>query len=155
NRFMGGGALGTMIDEFNGDNFDHTGLGFIGGAYLAALDAGALSIKSHPVPPGTPPWGAGWKAKVARYYDQTFQISVDGACQSYRTHYLDLDPTYRDAYGMPLIRMTFDWHENDKKMSRYVTDKAVEIARAMGPTQISAQPVTGKYSIVPYQSTHN
>src|SRR5690606_24656116 len=34
NPFMGAGALGTAIDDFNGDNFDHGGLGFIGGAYI-------------------------------------------------------------------------------------------------------------------------
>jgi gluconate 2-dehydrogenase alpha chain len=33
NPFMGGGARGIAIDEFNGDNFDHSGLDFFGGAY--------------------------------------------------------------------------------------------------------------------------
>ncbi len=28
NPFIGAGALATVVDEFNGDNFDHTGLGF-------------------------------------------------------------------------------------------------------------------------------
>ena len=35
NPFMGAGALGRSIDEFNGDNFDHGPLGFIGGGYIA------------------------------------------------------------------------------------------------------------------------
>ena len=29
---------------------------------------------------------------------------------SHRNNYLDLDPTYRDVYGRPLMRMTFDYH---------------------------------------------
>jgi gluconate 2-dehydrogenase alpha chain len=33
-RYMGGGALGIAIDEFNADNFDHSGLGFIGGGSI-------------------------------------------------------------------------------------------------------------------------
>jgi gluconate 2-dehydrogenase alpha chain len=155
NRFMGGGGIGVAVDEFNGDNFDHTGLGFIGGAYLSAVSLGAAPIRSHPVPEGTPNWGAEWKKAVAHYYDRTFQIVGQGGCQSYRTHYLDLDPTYRDAYGLPLIRMTFDWHEHEKAMSRFTTGKAAEIARAIGPSTMGVYPVTGKYSIVPYQSTHN
>lgn len=53
NRFIGGGGHGIAIDEFNGDNFDHTGLNFIGGAYLSAMSMGATPIRSHPVPPGT------------------------------------------------------------------------------------------------------
>ena len=155
NQFMGGGGLGISIDEFDGDNFDHAGLGFIGGAFLTVLSRGAAPIGFHPVPPGTPRWGSGWKKAVAQYYNHSFQIDSYGACQSYRTHYLDLDPTYRDAHGLPLIRMTFDWHEHEQKMSLYTTNKAAEIAKAIGPSKMSAHPVTGKYSIVPYQSTHN
>jgi gluconate 2-dehydrogenase alpha chain len=155
NKFMGGGALGTMIDDYNGDNFDHSGLGFIGGAYLACLDNGALPVKSHPVPPGTKPWGSQWKSAVSHYYDRSIQISVNGGCQSYRDHYLDLDPTYKDANGLPLIRMTYDWHANDLAMSRYIATKAEEIAKAMGASKIVSNPVKGTYSIVPYQSTHN
>ena len=155
NRFMGGGAHAVSLDEFNGDNFNHAGLGFVGGAKMFVGSMGALPIRSCPVPSATPRWGAGWKKAVTHYYDRSLQITVTGACQSYRGHYLDLDPTYRDAYGQPLIRMTFDWHENEKKMSRYITDKAAEIAKALGSSIMDVQPKTGKYSIVPYQSTHN
>ena len=31
NPFIGAGALGMVVDEFNGDNFDHGPLGFLGG----------------------------------------------------------------------------------------------------------------------------
>ena len=92
---------------------------------------------------------------MAQYYNRSFQIVAHGSCQSYRTNYLDLDPTYRDANGLPLIRMTFDRRENEFKMSAYTTSKAAEIAKAIGPSKMSVNPVTGKYSIVPYQSTHN
>ena len=59
NRFMGAGALGTAIDEFNGDNFDHAGLGFIGGGHLGAYDFGSRPIASHPVPAGHAALGLG------------------------------------------------------------------------------------------------
>ncbi len=68
---------------------------------------------------------------------------------------MDLDPTYRDAYGLPLLRMTFDRHENEHKMSVYITNKAAEIGKAMGASKMNVNPRTGKYTIVPYQSTHN
>ena len=155
NRFMGGGGHGTVIDEFNGDNFDHAGLGFIGGALLTEYSNGATPIRSQSVPPGTPRWGSAWKKAVAQYYDRSLVIRIHGACQSYRTNYLDLDPTYRDAYGLPLIRMTFDFKENDRKMQSYIANKAAEIGKALGPSKMSVNPITGKYSIVPYQSTHN
>jgi gluconate 2-dehydrogenase alpha chain len=59
NTFMGAGALGQIVDDFNGDNFDHTGLGFIGGAHIAQWTTGARPIGYNPVPDGTPRWGAG------------------------------------------------------------------------------------------------
>lgn len=155
NPFMGGGARGTAIDEFNGDNFDHAGVDFFGGAYIAVSSPGAMPIRSLNVPPGTPRWGAEWKRAIARYYQRNFTVRMSGGCQSYRQNYLDLDPTYRDANGLPLLRMTFDWGENERKVSAWVTKKAEEIAKAMNPSRMSAQPTTGHYDIVPYQSTHN
>jgi gluconate 2-dehydrogenase alpha chain len=155
NRFIGGGGLATGMDEFNGDNFDHSGLGFFGGAYHIVSSIGATPTRSINTPAGTPRWGSGWKKAVARYYDRSLQVIAHGACQSYRTNYLDLDPTYRDANGLPLIRLTFDRHENEFKMSAYTTKKAEEIAKVIGPDRMNVVPVKEKYSIVPYQSTHN
>jgi gluconate 2-dehydrogenase alpha chain len=155
NSFMGAGGLGLAIDEFNGDNFDHSGLGFIGGGFMQAGSNGARPIEVRPVPAGTPRWGSEWKRAVAKYFNRSFSITIQGACQSYRTNYLDLDPTYRDAYGLPLLRMTFDRHENETKMSVWLTNKAGEIAKGIGPAKMTVSPRTGKYTIVPYQSTHN
>jgi gluconate 2-dehydrogenase alpha chain len=152
--YMGGG-IGTVIDDFNGDNFDHSGLGFVGGANLSAGAGGAPPIRVHPVPPGTQRWGQQWKQAVGHWYERTFQITVNGGCQSYRSRYLDLDPNYRDAWGLPLLRMTFDWHDNEKKMSAHLVAKAAEIAKLIAPSQMSANPKMGKYNISTYQSTHN
>ncbi len=155
NPFIGGGMIGTCIDDFNSDNFDHGGLGFVGGSYIAMQNNGATPIKSRLVPSGTPRWGAEWKKATAQYYRRSFSISYHASCQSYRGHYLDLDPTYRDSNGQPLLRMTFDWHQNEQKMSAFMRDKCAEIAKAMGPSKINVNAVPTKYTIVPYQSTHN
>ncbi|HEX4510466.1 MAG TPA: GMC family oxidoreductase, partial [Burkholderiaceae bacterium] len=68
NPFIGAGAHGMHVDEWNGDNFDHSGLGFIGGGYVGVLQTGARPIETHPVPEGVPTWGAAWKQAVAKYY---------------------------------------------------------------------------------------
>ena len=155
NPFIGGGMIGTCIDEFNSDNFDHAGLGFVGGAYIAMQSNGATPIKSRLTPPGTPGWGAEWKKTTAKYYRRSFSINYHASCQSYRGHYLDLDPTYRDANGLPLLRMTFDWHANEQKLSTFMRDKTAEIAGAMHPSKLGVSSIPAKYTIVPYQSTHN
>lgn len=155
NPFVGAGSLGMVVDEFNGDNFDHTGLGFIGGGYLAGWNTNGRPIETHPTPDGTPKWGAKFKRAVAENYLTTTSISTHGAVMSHRGNYLDLDPTYRNIYGQPLLRMTFDFTDNEHRMSDYLTDRAAEIAKAMGPREISVKKRQGDYSIVPYQTTHN
>jgi gluconate 2-dehydrogenase alpha chain len=155
NPFMGAGALGTVVDDFNGDNFDHTGLGFVGGGYIVAWSTGGRPIEYHPAPPGTPRWGLGWKQAVRRHYNHTVTVDTHGSSMPVRTNYLSADPTYRDAYGQPLLRFTFDFPENDLRMSRYVTDRAVEIARLMGGEIVSPGYRSAPYSMVPYQTTHN
>ena len=62
NPFMAAGAHGVLIDDFNGDNFDHGGLGFFGGAWIQAGPTNGRPIATRPVPPGTPRWGREWKA---------------------------------------------------------------------------------------------
>jgi gluconate 2-dehydrogenase alpha chain len=155
NPFVGAGALGMVVDEFNGDNFDHSKLGFIGGGYLACWNTNGRPIETHPTPDGTPKWGAKFKRAVAESYLKTATVSTHGAVMSNRNNYLDLDPTYRDVYGQPLLRMTFDFKDNEHRLSDYLTDRATEIAKAMNPREVGIKKRQGSYSIVPYQTTHN
>ncbi len=156
NPFMGAGALGQGIDDFNGDNFDHGPHGFIGGGYIALWTTGGRPIlQQHQLPEGTPKWGAGWKKAMHENYLSSASIATHGSVMSYRGSYLDLDPTYRDVYGNPLLRLTFDFHDNERRMSRFVTDRAAAIAKAMKARSIKINYRDGHYSIVPYQTTHN
>lgn len=155
NPFMGAGALGQAIDNFNGDNFDHGPHGFIGGAYIALWTTGGRPILQSKTPEGTPKWGSGWKKAMSENYLKSASIATHGSVMSYRHSYLDLDPTYRDVYGNPLLRLTFDFHDNEHKMSHFVTDKAELIAKAMKPRSIKVNQRDGHYSILPYQTTHN
>ena len=155
NPFMASGANGTMIDDFGGDNFDHGPLGFIGGQYVGAIMTGGRPIEFHPTPPGTPGWGLKWKQAVARHYNHTILLQQHGTSTASRLNYLDLDPTYKDAWGLPLLRMTFDFPENDIRMSQYIADKVVEIGRAMGGKAVIRGGTKRPYTTTVYQSTHN
>ena len=156
NPFMGAGALGQAVDEFNGDNFDHGPLGFLGGGYIALWTTGGRPIlQQRGVPEGTPKWGGGWKKAMHENYLKSVSVATHGSVMSYRDSYLDLDPTYRDVYGNPLLRLTFDFHDNEHKMSKFETDKAALIAKAMNPRSIKINYREGHYSILPYGTTHN
>ncbi|HEY1562831.1 MAG TPA: GMC family oxidoreductase [Caulobacteraceae bacterium] len=155
NPFIGAGALASVIDDYNGDNFDHRGLGFIGGAYIAALVTGARPIEMARVPDGVPKWGLAWKQAAAKYFNRCFDISVHGSSYAQRSNCLDLDPTYRDQFGRPMLRMTFDFTPNDIRMTDYVTDRATEVARAMNPAHVKVTKRKPPFDISKYQTTHN
>ncbi|MBY0411119.1 MAG: GMC family oxidoreductase N-terminal domain-containing protein [Burkholderiaceae bacterium] len=68
NPFIGAGSMGMVIDDFNGDNFDHTGLRFLGGGYIATTQTSGRPIEQSITPEGTPKWGSIWKKAVAKNY---------------------------------------------------------------------------------------
>jgi gluconate 2-dehydrogenase alpha chain len=157
NPFIGAGAAGMRaIDEFNSDHFDHADAGFIGGAVIYAGATGGRPIEQMLLPPGTPAWGAGWKSAVRKHYRHSAPITSQGSVMSYRDRYLSLDPTYRDAHGLPLLRITFDWHTNEYRQVAYCAQKVQQIVRAMKPeTQATLLMREGNpYDTRIYQSTH-
>jgi gluconate 2-dehydrogenase alpha chain len=156
NPFIGSGSIGMCVDEFNGDNFDHGPHGFVGGGYIGQVQTGARPIESTLVPPGTPSWGAEWKQTVKHYYLSTVKpgTGVHGGFYSYRDIYLDLDPTYKDRFGRPLMRITMDLKPNEVKQNKFLTDKFAEIIKAMGAEKIAPVYRTAPYDITTYQTTH-
>ena len=155
NPFMRSGANGVVVADFVSDNFDHSQLGFVGGAYIGEVMSHGRPIEFQPAPPGTPKWGSRWKRAMVEHYSHTATINVHGSSIATRANYLDLDPTYRDAWGRPLLRITFDFPENDIRMSAYLTQKAEEIGKAMGGRQVAGSPRKRPYTTTQYQSTHN
>lgn len=153
NTFMGSGALGTNIDDFNGDNFDHSGLDFIAGGNVSVGTYGARPIQYHPTPKGTPRWGSKWKAAVAKYYNRSFSIGSQGSVQAYRGNYLDLDPTYRDIHGQPLLRMTFDFGKHELKYSQFIGQKITEMAKALNAKDFTLNTLS-HFTVSVYQTTH-
>ncbi|VVD95470.1 GMC family oxidoreductase [Pandoraea soli] len=156
NPFIGTGAGGVSMDDLNGDQFDHGPLGFIGGASIRHVRTGGRPIKMTPSVPGTPSWGSKWKAGVTDAYQRFMTIGISGSVMSYRDACLDLDPTYKDAYGVPLLRMTFDWHDNEYAMLGYMGDRMEAVGRAMNPEKVfrAIRKKGTHYDTRIYQSTH-
>jgi gluconate 2-dehydrogenase alpha chain len=155
NPFLAAGSTGTLIDEFNNDNFDHSGLSFLGGASIASSVTNGRPIRRRITPPGTPRWGTAWKKATADWYAHSFGVGAQGSCYPHRENFLDLDPDYTDAYGLPLLRMTFDFRENEMRMSEWVTRKIGEICKAMSPDLMGAiKGYSGAFDTRDYQTTH-
>jgi len=157
NPFMGAGALSSRIDDFHAnENFDNAKAGFIGGGTIGSSSSGGRPISYRPVPPGTPRWGSEWKRATAKWYQRSMGIAGTSSNMPNRYCYCDLDPTYKNAFGQPLMRLTYNFTENDFKTRDFMAQKAYEIGKSLNPTHITTpDPRREDFSLVPYQTTHN
>jgi gluconate 2-dehydrogenase alpha chain len=156
NPFVGAGSYGVCMDDLNGDQFDHGPLGFVGGAKVSHGRTGGRPIGQAGPTPGAPAWGSGWKAGMQDAYQRSMGIGMSGSVMPYRDAYLSLDPNYKDAHGLPLIRITFDWHDNEINMINYVGQRMTEVAKAMKPEKYfwGPQKKGMHWDTRVYQSTH-
>ncbi|MHB8287298.1 MAG: GMC family oxidoreductase N-terminal domain-containing protein, partial [Caulobacteraceae bacterium] len=92
NQFMGSGGVGQAIDDFNGDNFDHGPLGFIGGGIIWGRQTGNGPVRGIPLPEGSPKWGSAWKQAAKDNYLHAGRIESQMTNMAYRNCFLDLDP---------------------------------------------------------------
>ncbi|GKV56535.1 GMC family oxidoreductase [Sporosarcina sp. NCCP-2222] len=155
NTFMGAGALGMTIDDFNADNFDHSDLDFIHGASISFVQSGSRPIGTNPVPSDVPLWGAEFKKASIENFTRTLDVFGQGASMPHKHNYLSLDPTYKDKYGVPLLQMTYNFTEQDRNLHKFITKKTVEVMEKMGAKKTEGGGPLAEYDIVPYQSTHN
>src|SRR5215469_240361 len=146
NIFMGPSAQRHSLDDFNSDNFDHSGLSFIRGGQIsvvpADLEAGPIgTAMSLPPPPETPRWGAAYRDFLAKGFTRYVGITSQTENLPYADQSIDLDPDTRDVFGLPVPRMTYDWRRpNERARIAYMFGKLEEIARASGASKIWRAP---------------
>lgn len=156
NGFIGIGGGGAVFDDLNGNQLDSGKSGFVGGGVIWARQPGSGPVRGIAIPPGVPNWGSAWKKGVKESFRHNFYYEVQGSCMAYNDAYLSLDPTYKDSFGRPLLRLTFDWHDNEIKASEFLVDKALDMCKVLGPKSMKgdAKKPGDHYNITQYQSTH-
>jgi gluconate 2-dehydrogenase alpha chain len=150
NVWYGLPAQGVTVDEWADDNFDHAGLGFIGGSSIHVhtemhpIDAAAMSTFDR-----APFWGAKWKQFVhenaARFTSAYLQTSTF----PYEDTFLDLDNEVRDPLGDPVCRVTSPPRENETRATQFAQKKLEEWYRAAGAVDVFMAP-----PLPPGVSTH-
>lgn len=157
NPFIGAGGNATVIDDFAINQIDFKKEGFIGGSYISAAMTNGQPIRNMPLPSGSASWGSAWKKAVKENYGHAMSIGSHGSNMSYRDCYLSLDPIYKDKHGLPLLRMTFNWKENDIRMTQFMKKQIESIVEVMKPDHVnySFKDFDAEYDVRPYQTTHN
>jgi gluconate 2-dehydrogenase alpha chain len=142
NVFNGVGSQVTCIDDWNADNFDHSGLGFLSGGVMTAMhEVMPVAFARWPVPPGVPRWGSGWKQWVHANAQSVGAVFTQFDALPYESNFMDLDPTVVDRDGFPVIRVTHKLHPNEEQAYRFIMDKSHDWLRAAGATEVWEYPI--------------
>ena len=131
NRFGNHGQR-ICIDDLNADNFDHAGLGFIGGAQIFAPNEGHLIQDLGFTPPGVKFWGREYKDYVKEYWNRQGFLMTVLEVLPYESNFLELDPERTDEHGVPMIIANFSMQENEERLRAFMFEKMMEIAREAG-----------------------
>ena len=135
NRWSGTGAQQVCVDNFDGDHFDHSGLGFIGGATLSAgMEAKPISMAGT-TPPGVPRWGSAWKAWLRANANSVGGTLWQMPVLPHEGNRLDIDPTHKDQYGRPVVRITFKLGDNELRMADFAKEKATQWLKTAGASE--------------------
>lgn len=157
NPFVTAGPTGVMINDFSPGTYDASSLGFVGGAKIHSSQATGTPIGTA-MKSGSPHWGKGFNKALKDSYGHSMGVKMTISNVSQRGNYLDLDPTYKDPYGLPMLRVTYDIPENDIKLAVYLQEKALGIVKQLKPDSYSGGLLKegSKFSFSPgYVSTHN
>jgi gluconate 2-dehydrogenase alpha chain len=146
NVFMGPSAQKHTVDDFNADNFDHGGAGFIRGSQISigtvGLQGGPIGATTFNPPPGTPRWGAAYRDFLATYFARQAAMVAQTENLPYADQTIDLDPNLRDQWGLPAPRLTYDWRRpNELARVEFMMQKMEALGRAMGATHVWRAPL--------------
>jgi gluconate 2-dehydrogenase alpha chain len=136
NGFIGPGSAAMRIDDFNGNNFDHADLGFIRGGTIGTSGEGTPVARVDVLPPGMRGWGKEFKEFFTRYYTRTMDLNMQPETLPHQANRVDLDPRHRDRWGLPLPRVTFEFHQNEQRLQKYLAGVGEKIMRATGASRV-------------------
>jgi gluconate 2-dehydrogenase alpha chain len=134
NKHTGPAAQMWGLDDFIAEDFDSAARGFVGGATPNIENQQLpIQISREGLPPDVPSWGRGYKDHLRRW-QHVCAIRLQPESLPYATDFLDLDPRHRDrsGLGLPLVRITCDLRENERRLADWMENEAENILYAMG-----------------------
>ena len=116
--------------------------GFYGGGGMdARFDFMPIGFALSGLPSDTPSWGAEYKRNLRHYYTRTMNVACHGTSLPLETNSISLDPTLKDAWGIPAIRVTYRDHPDDLSLMRFLKARALELLAAAGAQRTWSFPV--------------
>lgn len=142
-------AGGGYVSASTFQHYEHDAArGFVSGGHIAVAGVGIpLPINWHL--PGAPSWGAEAKKIDREQFSHSLAVAMVLHDMPQHDNRVDLDDEVRDAWGLPVARVTLKAHKNDIDQGHYLIDRGAEILEASGAKTISkvyATRVTGNCS---------
>jgi gluconate 2-dehydrogenase alpha chain len=142
NNWYGLPAQGVAIDDWADDNFDHSSLDFIGGGNMFVYsDRRPIAAASMNTFGKAPAWGSKWKAFIKENADRWHNSYLQKTTLPYEDNYLDLDPMVKDPRGVPVIRITADHKDNERKVAEFIQNKMEQWYREAGAIAVNRAPL--------------
>lgn len=128
-----------LLDYYNTD----PARGFYGGGGLDARYFGLAPIfyGLNALPPDTPQWGEGFKDVLANNFNRTMTVMGHTTSLPLESNNISLDPSVKDKWGRPAIRVTYKDHPDDLATMRFMTDRSREVLDAAGSLKTWSAPV--------------
>ena len=103
-----------------------------GGAIDARFDRYPISFALTGLPPGTAAWGEDFAKTLSHQFTRSMFFGTHGTSLPVETNSISIDPSLKDAWGLPCMRVTYYDHPDDLKCAEFLAARASEIAQAAG-----------------------
>src|ERR1700677_492154 len=77
-------------------------------------------------------FGPSYRAEIKRRYPTPVSLTVQAPSQRSDRNFVDIDPVKRDVFGIPQVRLNFQWDENTLKMWEHSKQSCAEIFHHAG-----------------------
>ncbi|ABF41659.1 glucose-methanol-choline oxidoreductase [Candidatus Koribacter versatilis Ellin345] len=116
--------------------------GFYGGGGIdARFDFYPITFALTGLPDDAPTWGLEFKKTVGKYFTRTMTLLAHATSLPRETNSVSLDPQMKDAWGLPAVRITFDWHPDDIANMKWLVEREREILQVAGAQKVWSFPV--------------
>jgi choline dehydrogenase-like flavoprotein len=92
------------------------------------------------LPQDAPKWGHEYKTLLKERFTHTIHASGHTTSLPLETNSISLDPRVKDAWGLPVVRVTYKDHADDMKTMQFFTDRCKELLEAAGPQKVWTRP---------------
>jgi choline dehydrogenase-like flavoprotein len=118
--------------------------GFYGGGGIDArplFSATPIMFGLAGTPPSVPGWGREFKAALAHNYTRQMTILGNTTSLAMDRNNITLDPTHKDNFGRPALRLTYRDHDDDLAIANFFREKSLELFDAAGAKESWSFPV--------------